>query len=112
MAATLYGACALITNKIMRKSSGENDTGMKLYEIEKKIRRRRKCRGVKARVRRRKSNSYIVPSPLNLCASPSLLRFFAFKTLHVSPLHLCIFAQREKCKVASGSNGTTIGHSK
>lgn len=36
MAATLYGACALITNKIMRKSLGENDTCMKLYEIEKK----------------------------------------------------------------------------
>lgn len=36
MAATLYGACALITNEIMRKSLGENDTCMKLYEIEKK----------------------------------------------------------------------------
>lgn len=36
MAATLHGACALITNKIMRKNFGENDTCIKLYEIKKK----------------------------------------------------------------------------
>lgn len=109
MAATLYGACALITNKIMRKSLGENDTCMKLYEIEKKKRRRQKCRGVKARVRMRKSNSNIVPSPLNLCASPSLLRSFAFKTLHVSPLHLRPKGEMQSCK---WSKWNTIGHSK
>lgn len=95
MAATLSGACALKTNKIMRKSLGENDTWKKLYVID-----RNRERKAKTKMRRCECERAILISFLRLrifalrhsvFSLLVCLRNFAF-----SPLHLCIFVHKVK----------------
>lgn len=95
MAATLSGACALKTNKIMRKSLGENDTSIKLYVIDRNRERKAKTKMRMCECERAKLISFLRLRIFALRHSVfSLLvclRNFAF-----SPLHLCIFVHKVK----------------
>lgn len=111
MAATLYGACALIKNKIMRNSLGESDTCMKLYEIEKKKAKTKmlRCEGESANAKEQYEYRSFAFESLRVAVASSFLCLQNFTCFAIAPLQLRPKGEMQSCEWVKWN---TIGHSK